>query len=72
MTNIVCELLGSILKFLFEKIKFGVFFNAIFTDFEEKFSILSCDYFLVLTAWSAKSKNVELNPNLGIIEVPFK
>lgn len=72
MTCIVCELLGSIFKFLFEKVKFGVFFNVILTDLEEKFSILSWDYFLVLTAWSEKSKKVELNPNLGIIEVPFK
>jgi len=41
VTCIVCELLGSIFKFLFEKVKFGVFFNVILTDLEEKFSILS-------------------------------
>jgi len=41
VTCIVCELLGSIFKFFIEKVKFGVFFNVILTDFEEKFSILS-------------------------------
>ena len=64
--------LGDIFTVFCENVKLAEFLKSILTDLGEKFYIFNCFYFLELIGVYPKSKNVEFNASLGIIDRPFK